>query len=287
MYNLYTEILRDSSVQRKLSCGEQMVTYFTCLLKSKFTDLWSHHNYILYVVEGRKIWHTAHGSYDLSKGSCAFVRSGASIVEQNFDTEVCFILFFMPDEFIIDVLKSRRAPIHHSQKRFDPVIRVHTNAPLESFFHGMIPYFEANRQPDQSLLDLKFRELILTIADNPANGDLLSCFGTMINEPQSVSLQRVMEDNYCFNLKLEDFARLAMRSLSAFKRDFMRIYKTTPGKWLIERRLDHAYHLLTHTDKTVSETAFEAGFESASHFSRVFRRRFGIPPVSMRRQKVA
>ena len=109
----------------------------------------------------------------------------------------------------------------------------------------------------------------------------------LTNEPQSISLQRVMEDNYCFNLKLEDFARLAHRSLSAFKRDFIRVYDTTPGKWLIEKRLDHAYQLLTHTYKTVSETAFEAGFESASHFSRVFRQRFGFPPVSIRRQKVA
>jgi transcriptional regulator GlxA family with amidase domain len=151
----------------------------------------------------------------------------------------------------------------------------------------MLPHFQANRQPDQSLLDLKFRELVLTIAENPANSEVLSCFGSMLNEPQSVSLQRVMEDNYCFNLKLEEYARLATRSLSAFKRDFFRVFNTTPGKWLIERRLDHAYHLLTHTDKTVSETAFEAGFESASHFSRVFRQRFGFPPVSMRRQKVA
>jgi AraC family transcriptional regulator, exoenzyme S synthesis regulatory protein ExsA len=287
MYNLYTEIRADSSNHKKLSCGEQLVTFFTCPLKNKFEDLWSHYNYIVYVVEGRKVWHTAHGSYDLEKGSCIFVRSGASIVEQNFDTEFCFILFFMPDEFITDVLKSRRTPIQRSLKRFDPVIRINTNTAIERFFCGMLPHFQASRQPDQSLLDLKFRELILTIAENPANSEVLSCFGSMLNEPQSVSLQRVMEDNYCFNLKLEDFARLAHRSLSAFKRDFIRVFNTTPGKWLIERRLDHSYHLLTHTDKTVSETAFETGFESASHFSRVFRQRFGFPPVSMRRQKVA
>ncbi|MGZ8540987.1 MAG: hypothetical protein ACXWV6_10100 [Chitinophagaceae bacterium] len=35
--------------------------------------MWSHHNYIVCVIEGRKIWHTANGSYDLRKGSCVFV----------------------------------------------------------------------------------------------------------------------------------------------------------------------------------------------------------------------
>lgn len=287
MYNLYSTIQTDYHNQKKLSCGEQLVTIFTCPLKTKFEDLWSHYNYIIYVVKGKKIWHTANGSYELQKGSCAFVRSGAAIVEQNFDSDFCFMLFFMPDEFITDVLKSKANPIHRSVRRFDPVISINPNAAIESFFDSMLPHFNANRQPDQSLLNLKFRELILTIADNPANGELLSCFSSMLNEPQSISLQRVMGDNYCFNLKIEDFARLAMRSLSAFKRDFMRVFNTTPGKWLIERRLDHAMHLLSHTDKTVSETAFESGFESPSHFSRVFRQRFGFPPISMRRQKVA
>jgi AraC-like DNA-binding protein len=287
MYNLYTKILTDKSNPRTLSAGEKLTTLFTCPLKNKFEDLWSHYNYIIYVVEGRKVWHTAHGSYDLTKGSCAFVRSGASIVEQNFDSEFCFILFFMPDEFITEVLKTKANPIHRSGRTFEPVIRIDTNAAIENFYQSMMPHFNASRQPDKMLLNLKFRELILTIADNPANSELISCFSSMLNEPQSLSLQRVMEDNYSFNLKLEEFARLAARSLSAFKRDFLRVYNTTPGKWLIERRLDHALHLLTHTDKTVSETAFESGFESASHFSRVFRQRFGTPPVLMRRQKVA
>lgn len=149
----------------------------------------------------------------------------------------------------------------------------------------MIPHFSANRQPDQSLLNLKFRELILTIADNPANSEVLSCFNSMMQEPQRTTIRRVMEDNYCFNLRLEDFAKLCARSLSAFKRDFSKLYNTTPGKWLIEKRLDHALHLLTNSDKSVSEAAFDSGFENASHFSRVFRQRFGNSPMSIRRQQ--
>ncbi len=287
MYNLYTTILTDSTNQRKLSCGEGLVTYFTCPLTNKFEDLWSHYNYFIYVVDGRKIWHTSHGSYDLQKGSCVFVRSGAAIVEQHFDAQFCFILFFMPDDFICEVLKSKTNPIQRSLRRFDPIIPIHSNDAIKSFYESMIPHFSANHQPDQSLLNLKFRELILTIADNPSNAEVLSCFGSMLQQPHSVSLRRVMEDNYCFNLGLEDFAKLCARSLSAFKRDFFKVYNTTPGKWLLEKRLDHALHLLTHNDKTVSEAAFESGFESASHFSRVFRQRFGTSPLTMKRQNVA
>ena len=80
------------------------------------------------------------------------------------------------------------------------------------------------------------------------------------------------------------FAKLSVRSLSAFKRDFIRLYNTSPGKWLTEKRLIYARHLLSHMGKTVTETAFECGFESASHFSRAFRLRFGVSPVSIKQQ---
>jgi AraC-like DNA-binding protein len=236
------------------------------------------------VVEGRKIWHTSHGSYDLYEGSCMFIRKGASIVEQFFDSDFCFFLFFLPDEFICDVLKRKSKPVLTILKKHEQAFAIENNLPVQAFFQSMKAYFNSGIDPDQALLELKFRELILTIADNPANYEALSYFCSLLHEPHNVSLQRVMEDNFCFNLKLEEFARLSSRSLSAFKRDFIRLYNVSPGKWLLEKRLNYAVHLLRNLDKPVSETAFESGFESASHFSRTFRQRFGISPALMRQQ---
>lgn len=246
--------------------------------------MWSRHNYIVYVVEGRKVWHTAHGSYDLQKGSCVFVRKGACIVEQFFDVTFCLVLFFIPDEFICEVLQSKSTPIIKPGKKFDPVMPIEVNTPVQIFFQSMMPYFEAGKKPDASLLELKFRELVLTLAENPLNGELLSYFSSLLKEPQVLSMQKVMEENYCYNLKMEEFARLSSRSLSAFKRDFLKIYDTTPGKWILEKRLNHGLHLLTNMGKTVSEAAFESGFESPSHFSRSFRQRFGASPTSIKQQ---
>ncbi len=284
MFNLYNVIVNNPQQYRQLRCRDNLITLYNCPLEKKVEDTWSHHNYIVYVIEGRKIWHTAHGSYDLQKGSCVFVRKGGCLVEQFFDTPFCLVVFFIPDEFICDVLKSKTYPISRQGIRFEPIISINNDPGVHSFFHSMIPYFESQRQPDPSLLELKFRELILTIADNPVNGELLSYFCSLLKEPLAVSLQRVMEDNYCYNLKLEEFARLSNRSLSAFKRDFQKIFGTTPGKWLMEKRLHHSMHLLTHTDKTISEASFESGFENPTHFSRSFKTQFGITPTSIRKQ---
>jgi len=213
-----------------------------------------------------------------------FVRKGAVIVEQFYDTSFCMVMFFLPDEFICDVLKSKATPIHKPGKKHEPLITIESNITVNSFFQSMISYFGSNRVPDQSLLELKFRELILTIADNPANSELLSYFSLLLQEPQAASLKNTMEDNYCFNLKLEEFAQLSNRSLSAFKRDFQKQFDTTPGKWLLEKRLNHAMHLLTNNGRTVSEASYESGFENQSHFSRVFRKHFGFPPTSAKQK---
>jgi AraC family transcriptional regulator, exoenzyme S synthesis regulatory protein ExsA len=284
MFNLHGSVLSNPKMFRQFSCRDNLITLYNCPIEGKFQDIWSHRNYIVYVIEGRKIWHTAHGSYDLRKGSCVFVRTGASVVEQFFDVRFCLVVFFMPDEFICDVLKTKATPIHKPGKKFDPIMVIDNNPTVQAFFNSMVPYFDDGRQPDQSLLELKFRELILAIADNSRNAELLSYFCSLLQEPQTASLKKIMDDNYCFNLKLEEFAQMTNRSLSAFKRDFQKQYSTTPGKWLLEKRLNHAKHLLTNAGKTVSEASFESGFENPSHFSRSFRQHFGMAPASVRQQ---
>ena len=67
VFNFYNKILSDPIYHRQFSCGDTLVTKYNCPLENKYQDMWSQHNYIACVIEGRKIWHTAYGSYDLRK----------------------------------------------------------------------------------------------------------------------------------------------------------------------------------------------------------------------------
>jgi AraC-like DNA-binding protein len=60
--------------------------------------------------------------------------------------------------------------------------------------------------------------------------------------------------------------------------------KTTPSRFILARRLEHAAERLRREGKAanVTEVALDAGFNDLSHFSRVFRRRFGMPPRTYR-----
>jgi AraC-like DNA-binding protein len=49
-------------------------------------------------------------------------------------------------------------------------------------------------------------------------------------------------------------------------------------------RLEHAYALLRANASgatSVQEIAWQSGFSTAAHFSRVFKQRFGVPPRSV------
>lgn len=282
MYNFYDVVITQPQKYRQLSCDESLVAEFNCPLENRMQDLWSHHNYFVYVLDGKKIWHTPSGSFELVKDSCVFVRKGASLVEQFFDAQFCVILFFVSDEFICETMKQAGTRPRVEKAAYSPIIVIENNPTLAGFFHSIIPYFSQFPMPDKSLLELKFKELLLNVSGNPANREAMAYFCALINEPSAVSLERIMEDNFCYNLSLEQYAQLCNRSLSAFKRDFSKVFNTTPGKWIATRRLEHANMLLRSSEKSVGEVAFESGFENLSHFSKSFRQHFGITPASVK-----
>jgi len=288
MLNFHERVLQNPNYYRQFNCSESLITVFNCplearLMKSRFAELWSQYNYLFYVIEGRKIWHTARGSYDIGKETCVFVRKGAWVFENFIDQGFCVVLFFIPDEFIRQTLRTRSKPIAPKpEPKYPPVMILDNSETLAAFFHSISSYFTHTNEPDKSLLELKFRELILTIADNANNNELLAYFSSVLHGSPDAALQQVMEDNYCFNLKLEEFAALCNRSLSTFKRDFQKLYHATPGEWLLEQRLNHAHRILKDHRKSVTDASFESGFESVSHFSRSFKKRFGTNPSAVK-----
>lgn len=87
-----------------------------------------------------------------------------------------------------------------------------------------------------------------------------------------------MKKNYLRNLRVEDYALLTGRSKSTFIREFKQLYNNTPNQWLITQRLDKAHEILTNSESSVTDVAFEVGYENVSHFISAYKRRFNITP---------
>jgi AraC-like DNA-binding protein len=192
-------------------------------------------------------------------------------------------MIFVPDNFIAGVIKESGVSLPKcTTENTDTVINICLDEVLSAYFPSVLSYFAKDKQPPGSLLEIKFKELILDLLSSPNNEPLCSYFKSLCDGSRT-SIREIMESNFMYNMKLEEFAYLSGRSVTSFKKDFIKTFNCTPGKWLLKRRLEHAKYLLEVTDKNVNELVFETGFENASHFIKVFKEAYGISPLQFKK----
>ncbi|WP_328439763.1 AraC family transcriptional regulator [Nocardia puris] len=89
---------------------------------------------------------------------------------------------------------------------------------------------------------------------------------------------RWIREHYDEPFRVDDLARLSGMSSSAFYRNFQIVTAQSPLQFQKNIRLQHARLLLASNSRDVTGVAHRVGYDSASQFSREYRRLFGEPP---------
>ena len=286
--NLYEEI-RGNLHFNKFTVGELLFVEYTCPVEQESVGVWTPMDYFVHVLSGRKTWRTAEATWTLEKGDTLFFKKGACVLHQDFKDDFCLLLFFVSDDFIRDVVREVAGQLngkYDGEVLRKGAILVKGNVPLSAYFQSMLAYFTGTEKPAETLLTLKLKELIVALLLGGNNPELSAYFQSLLKSA-APPLPQIMEANFCYNLALEDFAKLAHRSLSVFKREFRRYYNQSPGRWLLQKRLEYSAVLLKHPARNVSEVALDCGFEDLSHFSRAFKQKFGVSPAHYRKDALA
>lgn len=163
------------------------------------------------------------------------------------------------------------------QQVVSPVVqRLPSDSVLGHYMNALRTYEPVLQQAGaEGLLAVKQKEAVLLLLQlRPELQHILFDF----SEPGKIDLEAFMNRNYHFNVELKRFAYLTGRSLSTFKRDFEKIFRITPSRWLLQKRLQEAYYLIKEKGKAVSDVYLDVGFEDLSHFSFAFKKEFGIAP---------
>ena len=284
MFNVF-DVVREMPAATTFAVGELRFAQLVCPKRDKQTiGLWSHADYIMHVLNAKMTWRTSSGTWSANAGETVFFQKGAYVFPPHPEDDVCLLVFFIPDTFVREVVRELAAdlpPVAESRASQEPFIRINQDVGLSAFLQAMNVYFAGREKPPEPLLRLKLRELITSMLVGGANPNMSAYFRSVAagNAP---SVPAIMEANFHHHLSLEDFARMCHRSLSTFKRDFQKHYGTSPGRWLLERRLDCAANLLRQTTLSVTDVMFECGFENAAHFSSAFKERFSQSPRAFR-----
>lgn len=113
-----------------------------------------------------------------------------------------------------------------------------------------------------------------TIELKPSEIKVNSKEETFLNKAKEILEKHLSESSF----GAEQFASEMNVSQTQFLRKLKALTNLTINEFIRDFRLQRAADLLTKKSSTVSEVAFEVGFESLSYFTKTFKEKFGVLP---------
>lgn len=87
------------------------------------------------------------------------------------------------------------------------------------------------------------------------------------------------------DLGVADFCSHLGLSTSQLYRKTKALFKSSTNSFIQKYRLDKAFELLLKKNKSISEIAFETGFNSAAYFTKRFQKKYGFSPSSVTKNR--
>lgn len=240
--------------------------------------IWNHHTLILQV-SGRLVLETSEQNVTISAGEVLLIHKNqlgtlTKTPDPGGDYET--IVISLQEDLMRRIALEEKIEAYAKYTGF-PNLTLPNNDFLKGYFQSIVPYARssgAEMTDELGLLKVKEGVKLMLLAVPELRNFLFD-----FSEPYKIDLQRFMLSNFYFNVPVEKFAQLTGRSLSGFKRDFQKTFGMPPRKWLQDKRLNEARHLIENKNKRPSSIYLELGFESLSHFSNAFRKKFGKAPT--------
>lgn len=151
-------------------------------------------------------------------------------------------------------------------------------------------------EPPRARIGEVAMEALLRLArhEEPPPPDVIRVRGAVLAPRDSTGLVQVGDAAVAAALKLmaapgrgrsaAQIARLVGVSRTTLYKKFTAATGRSPAQYLLDQQLKDARRMLREDDATVAAVARACGFGSAQVFTRCFRRQFGQPPASYRRQ---
>jgi len=140
---------------------------------------------------------------------------------------------------------------------------------LSEIHAELVSYVDPDSRIIGNLLENCLLELARRIDPPPSNA--------AVAEPL-LAVRRMITAEPARKIMLSDMARAAGMSVSSLSSRFKKTFGLAPKAYLLQYRMRHAAHLLANRNLTVSEIAAQVGYDDLFHFSKTFKKHFGMSP---------
>lgn len=265
-----------------MQCGEITIAASCHATSTEQLPFYLPGSALIFVQSGTLHISTRAANFEIGAGSYGIIRK---FTEGNMhktfapqEREANMFTFMLTNEFVERLVQQLELP-----NKVPPFTeewqRIPATSELDIFMEEVIQMIGEGGEVDRErVVDQTFRALKAILnADEKA----AVAFREYAKQ-EAADLLTFMNYNFMYNLPLELFARQSGRSLSSFNREFRKVFKETPRRWLMKKRLRFAFDQITAGFRP-SDVYIQSGFEDLGHFSKAFKKEFGIVPSLVKR----
>lgn len=222
-------------------------------------------------------------SYPIKRGDVYVIKKGVTHGFTNVDNLDLIDLMYYPDLFALTDAQLFRLLV--------PLFIVEPDIRERNFYPYVLSLSDKDMTYITATADFIIQELMTDANDNTIviRHFLLSLFaylsaryGAKCDEPHVTQVLskavRYMYENMSQQIKISHIADHLFISTRHLGRLFMKYYGTTPGDYLTEIRLKHAFSLLAHRQLKIGDISALCGFSDPSYFARLFKKAYGTTP---------
>jgi AraC-like DNA-binding protein len=250
-----------------------------------------HTNAISLVIEGEKTMHFAETTVHIKDDTFHFLSAGNCIASMKLSERKIFrsILIFFDNKVLDDFFVKYDGLITRLKGKHTPAGEPYISLQKDAFIYNYIQSLQLmigqGTKIPMEMKQLKFEELMLHILTRHPKA-LLSFRSIKNNDFDDLEIRKAVEVNFAGNITIEELAFLCNTSMSTFKRRFLKIYGTSPNKWIMQRRMEMAKDLLLHHREKPGDIYHKVGYETHSSFTQAFKQIFGVTPKELQLQQL-
>ena len=155
--------------------------------------------------------------------------------------------------------------------------KINSELLINKYIEGILFYFENPSLVNEEILILKLKEIILLLNQTKNAPAIHSILSNLFN-PTTYTFREIVNSHIYSNLTLSELSELTNMSLSTFKREFKKVYKSSPAAYIKDKKLVKSKELLSLSELRMTDIAYECGFNDVAHFSKSFKQKYSLSP---------
>jgi len=240
------------------------------------------------MVTGKKVMHSTsdnfHGEFLPHE---SFIMAPGSSVEIDFpiakiaEPTTCLAIEISSDRVQqVSAMLNQQKPINQAFGQWqydDKLVHTHHNSETQNVLNRIVKIYSENHPDRSAMVALAVSELTIRLLHQQTREFILA-FSQQ--EPDNNGLSAALnhiELHLNENINIDDLARISCMSRTKFFHEFKVHLGCTPMAYQLQGRLKKAAVLLKKGEQ-ITQTCFALGFTNTSHFSRSFKKFYGLSP---------